>query len=116
MAPRPLPAVPARREAVAQAAADVRHARPPVQRQDLQPDGSPCLHALDDQDAVPGVLEEVGRGLGHDECDLRRARLVEAEATGQQLGDPACLTHLRGVVEREGNRLRGGYGHVTSTS
>ena len=39
------------------------------------------------------MLVKVGGGLGHNQGNLRCAGCIKAEATGQSLGVPACLTH-----------------------
>ena len=84
MAPKPVPVRSGSGIAIGHATAEVGNARARVDGQDLQRarvfSVAKCLH---DQLAAAGVLDEVARGLGHQQSGCAALVLVESQTLGQ---------------------------------
>ena len=108
-APRPVARRAGGREAVGQAAADVRHARPPVQRQDFQAAGRPALPGPGGSARRRRRAWQVGRGLGDDDGHPAAARSRRSRAARPAPGGPPGLAGLGGsstarTIGRPGGR------------
>ena len=101
MAPRPFPGVLAVENPSRHAAADVRHPRPAVERQDFQSDRLSLFERPQDQLAPLRVLVQVRGDLGDDDRHAAAARFVEAQPLGHRPGNPPGLAGLRRLIELE---------------